>query len=195
MCRVQMAMFITWDVQTLLNCVCTLMYSFGFSFLICPAGWPVGSDWLLQGVTPIQVQAHYFNQHQPSGLLTPRPVAFTAGLGAGSANAGAAAGSSPPAGGQQLQRLLTALRRRQCRSRPRALFRRPLGPRISAWRSWSWGGRWCFNPLYVLLKAVRSACTCNLKESGFIWYIHLYLQLHFHVEVLVHWCCPREESK
>jgi len=38
------------------------MYSFGFSFLICPAGWPVGSDWLLQGVTPIQVQAHYFNQ-------------------------------------------------------------------------------------------------------------------------------------
>jgi hypothetical protein len=37
------------------------MYSFGFSFLICPAGWPVGSDWLLQGVTPIQVQAHYFN--------------------------------------------------------------------------------------------------------------------------------------
>jgi len=77
------------------------MYSFGFSFLICPAGWPVGSDWLLQGVTPIQVQAHYFNQHQPSGLLTPRPVAFTAGLGAGSANAGAAAlaRSSPPAGG------------------------------------------------------------------------------------------------
>ena len=75
------------------------MYSFDFSCLICPAGWPVGSDWLLQGVTPIQVQAHYFNQHQPSGLLTPRPVAFTAGLGAGSANAGAAAGSSPQAGG------------------------------------------------------------------------------------------------
>ena len=72
---------------------------FWFQLLICPAGWPVGSDWLLQGVTPIQVQAHYFNQHQPSGLLTPRPVAFTAGLGAGSANAGAAAGSSPPAGG------------------------------------------------------------------------------------------------
>ena len=77
------------------------MYSFGSSFLICPAGWPVGSDWLLQGVTPIEVHAHYFNQHQPSGLLPPRPVAFTAGLGAGSANAGAAAlaGSSPPAGG------------------------------------------------------------------------------------------------
>jgi hypothetical protein len=40
-----------------MNCVCTLTYPFSFSFLICLAGpgWPVGKDWLLQGVTPIQV--------------------------------------------------------------------------------------------------------------------------------------------
>ena len=77
------------------------MYPLGFSFFICPAGLPVGRGWLLPGVTPIQVQAHLFNRHQPLGLLPPRPIAFTAGLGAGSANAGAAAlaGSSPQAGG------------------------------------------------------------------------------------------------
>ena len=40
------------------NCVRTLIYPFGCSFLIRLAGWPVGWDWLLPGVTPIQVQAH-----------------------------------------------------------------------------------------------------------------------------------------
>ncbi len=39
--------------------------SFWFSFFICPAGWPKGRVWLLPGVTPMQVQAHLFNLHQP----------------------------------------------------------------------------------------------------------------------------------
>jgi hypothetical protein len=35
---------ISWNVQTSMNCVCTLTYPFSFSFLICLAGpgWPVG---------------------------------------------------------------------------------------------------------------------------------------------------------
>ena len=64
-----------------MSCVRTLMYPLGFSFFICPAGWPVGRDWLLPGVTPIQVQAHLFNRHQPLGLLPSRPAAFPAGWG------------------------------------------------------------------------------------------------------------------
>ena len=48
------------------------MYPFGCSFLICPAGWPAGWDWLLPGVMPIPVQAHKFNRHQPEAL----PAAF-----------------------------------------------------------------------------------------------------------------------
>jgi hypothetical protein len=44
----------------------TLIYPFGSSILIRLAGWrPVGWDWLLPGVTPIQVQAHESNWHQP----------------------------------------------------------------------------------------------------------------------------------
>ncbi len=31
---------------------------FQVQLFYCPAGWPVCSDWLLLGVTPIQVQAH-----------------------------------------------------------------------------------------------------------------------------------------
>ena len=60
MFSVQMATYSLSNVQTLLNVVCTLMYPFRCSFLICPAGWPVGrvSGWLLSGVTPIQVQEH-----------------------------------------------------------------------------------------------------------------------------------------
>ena len=46
----------------------TAVYPFGCSFLIRPAGWPVGWDWLLPGFTPIQVQALEFNRHQPDGL-------------------------------------------------------------------------------------------------------------------------------
>ena len=46
----------------------TAVYPFGCSFFIHPAGWPVGWDWLLPGFTPIQVQAHEFNRHQPDGL-------------------------------------------------------------------------------------------------------------------------------
>ncbi len=45
--------------------LCTYTDIFGCSFFIRPAGWPVGWDWLLPGVTPIQVQAHEFNDHQP----------------------------------------------------------------------------------------------------------------------------------
>ena len=47
------------DVQTLLKRVRTLICPFGCCFFICPAGWPVGWDWLLPGVMPNQVQAHY----------------------------------------------------------------------------------------------------------------------------------------
>jgi hypothetical protein len=82
------------------------MYPFGFSFLFCPAGWPEGKDWLLPGVTLIQVQAQKVNQHQPLVFLPPSPPAFPAGLGADSATAGAAAGSSPPVQEQALQHLL-----------------------------------------------------------------------------------------
>jgi hypothetical protein len=39
--------------------------SFWMQLFILPVCWPVGWDWLLLGVTPIQVQAHQFNQHQP----------------------------------------------------------------------------------------------------------------------------------
>jgi len=44
MFSVQMATYISRNVQTSLNCVHTLMYPFDFSFLFCPAGWPVGRD-------------------------------------------------------------------------------------------------------------------------------------------------------
>ncbi len=46
-------------------------------YLPSRAGWPAGWDWLLPGVTPIQVQAHEFNQHQlwafPAFLPPPPP--------------------------------------------------------------------------------------------------------------------------
>ncbi len=84
-----------------MNWVRTLIYPFGCSFFIRPAGWPVGWGWLLPGygVTRIEFQAHEFNRHQPWVLLVflPPPRAapaltapiFPAGLGAGG-------GSSPP---------------------------------------------------------------------------------------------------
>ncbi len=82
MFHVQMATYISRNVQKSLNCVHTLMYAFDFSFLFCPAGWPVGRDQLLPGVTPTQVQAHYqFNRHQPLVFLPPRPQPFWLGWG------------------------------------------------------------------------------------------------------------------
>ena len=75
MLSVQKATYISYNVQTplnfvqtLLNCVCTLIYPFGCSLLmIRQAGWPVGWNWLLppgvmpiQVQVPIQVQAHEF---------------------------------------------------------------------------------------------------------------------------------------
>ncbi len=39
--------------------------SFWMQLFDLPGCWPVGWDWLLPVVTPIQVQAHEFNQHQP----------------------------------------------------------------------------------------------------------------------------------
>ena len=39
--------------------------SFRLQLFDSPGQPPVGWDWLLPGVTPIQVQAHWFNQHQP----------------------------------------------------------------------------------------------------------------------------------
>ncbi len=46
MFRVQMATYISRNVQTSLNCVHALMYpqAFDFSFFFCPAGWPVGRN-------------------------------------------------------------------------------------------------------------------------------------------------------
>ncbi len=78
------------------------MYPFGCSFLIRPAGWPAGWDWLLPGVMPVQVQAHEFNRHQPEALpaaflppppprtLQPPPLATGLGAGGGSSPPGAA---------------------------------------------------------------------------------------------------------
>ena len=55
-------------VHTLFNCVRTLIYAFCCSILIRQACWPAGWSRLLPGysVTPIQVQAHEFNWHQPT---------------------------------------------------------------------------------------------------------------------------------
>ncbi len=47
------------------NCVRTLIYPISCSFLICPVGWPVGWNWLLPGVTPIQ----FFNFKQSSFMM------------------------------------------------------------------------------------------------------------------------------
>ncbi len=58
MFHVQMATYISRNVQTSFNCVHTLMFPFDFSILFCPACWPVGRDWLLPGVKPTQVLAH-----------------------------------------------------------------------------------------------------------------------------------------
>ena len=88
-----------------------------FQLLICPAGWPVGRGWLLPGVTPIQVQAHLFNRHQPLGLLPSRPAAFPAGWG--QVQQTQAQLQAPPRrrGEQPLPRLRPG--RRRHRSRPR----------------------------------------------------------------------------
>jgi hypothetical protein len=75
--------------------------SFWFQLLICPASWPVGRDWVLPDVT-------FKFKHKSAlafSLLPPHLPAFLAGLGADPATAGAAAGSSPPAGEQLLQLL------------------------------------------------------------------------------------------
>ncbi len=101
----QMYTFFT-NVHTLSKPVHTWMYHFRFSFLVCPAGWPVIpagwpviSDWLLLGDTPIQ--EHQFNWYRalPSLAVTPSPspclccaAGATAAAGSG---AGAAAPSSP----------------------------------------------------------------------------------------------------
>ena len=47
MFRVQMSTYISCNVHTLLNWVCTLIHPFACCFLVRPAGWPVGWDWLL----------------------------------------------------------------------------------------------------------------------------------------------------
>ncbi len=76
------------------------------AFLIRPAGWPVGWDWpVLPGVTPIQVQAHEFNRHQPEALqvafLPPapfRPRSCPPELGAGGGSSPSHAGLAAVAG-------------------------------------------------------------------------------------------------
>jgi hypothetical protein len=46
--------------------VCTYTdISFWLQLFFSPPGWPVGCDWLLPGVAPIQVQAHEFDLHLP----------------------------------------------------------------------------------------------------------------------------------
>ncbi len=78
--------------------------------MIRPAGWPAGWDWLLPGVTPIQVQAHEFNQYQPWALpeaFLPPPPAFPAlpppplppGLGAGGGPSPSGAATALPSCG------------------------------------------------------------------------------------------------
>ena len=103
-----------------------------FQLLICPAGWPVGRGWLLPGVTPIQVQAHLFNRHQPLGLLPFRPAAFPAGWG--QVQQTQAQLQAPPRrrGEQPLPRLRPG--RRRHRSRPRCQPR-PCG--VVPASSWS----------------------------------------------------------
>ncbi len=51
MIHVQIGTYIFSNVHTYLNRVHTQMYHFCFSFLVCQAGWPVISDWLLLGDT------------------------------------------------------------------------------------------------------------------------------------------------
>jgi hypothetical protein len=85
-----------------------MIYPCGCSILIRPAGWPVGWGWLLPGVTPIQVQAHDFNQHQPWALpaasLKPPtasplpPPLLPPGLGADAGPSPPGAAAAPPSG-------------------------------------------------------------------------------------------------
>ena len=74
----------TYTLRTPFNSVHTPLFSFGFSFLNCPAGWPVGCDWLLRDVTPKQVQAHYFNWHHEPPALSAFLVPFPGGAAASS---------------------------------------------------------------------------------------------------------------
>ncbi len=76
--------------------------SFWFQLFVLPS-------WLAcrQGLAAARLfkfKPHLFNWHQPLVFLPPCPPAFLAGLGADSATVGTAAGSSPPAGEQQLHR-------------------------------------------------------------------------------------------
>ncbi len=106
MFSVQRATYISWNVQTLLNRVRTLIYPFGSSFLIHLFKF---KHTTLIGVTPIQVQAHDFNRHQPWGLpaFLPPPPAFPAlpppplhqGLGAGRGPSPSGAAAALPSGG------------------------------------------------------------------------------------------------
>ena len=83
---------------------------------------------------PFTAQIKYLVQALPAFL--PLPAAFPDGLGAAAATAAAAAaaaaaeaaagGSSPPAGGAASAAPAAGVAAR-CRSRPLALFRRPLG--------------------------------------------------------------------
>ncbi len=145
---VQMAAYLSWIVQTLLNCVSTLIYPFGCSFFIHPAGWPVGWGWLLPGhcVTPIQVQAQKFNRHQhlalacflpppaTRSLAAPLPPGLGAGLlavlGAGGGSALPAAAAAPPFGG--VAGMMTASAAASAARPCQALFWYPLGPRTCA---------------------------------------------------------------
>ncbi len=121
-------------------------------------------------------------------FLPPRPPAFLAGLGADAATAGAAAGSSLPAGEQPLQRQQgdsdqpLPHRVLRCGGAARVfdaglvLGRCSsvlLGLQIGASLSWSWATAGALNSLDV--RVILVGCLdclqlrgCYLKESGFI---------------------------
>ena len=105
------------------------------------------------------------------------------GLGASSANTGAAVGSSPPAGEQQLPRLRPG--RRRHRSRPRCQPR-PCG--IVPASSWSSNRRLrilvlgqtvgatagALNPLYVLVKGCQDGLQLRLEGVRLHFGIYIY---------------------
>ena len=121
------------------------MYPFGCSFLIRPAGWPAGWDWLLPGVMPNQVQAHQFNRHWPEALpeaflappparpLPPPPLAAGLGAGGGSSLQGAALRPRPAGWRGWRCRLRRRLRQGKHRRRQRlAQVLHHLGPQTCA---------------------------------------------------------------
>ncbi len=149
-------------------------------WLLRQAGWPVGWDWLLPGVMPIQVQAHEFNGHSlrpwnpfstssrpplVAPALAPRAVGrrrlLPAGCGCrtpvrrGGGGAGGAGGGVSGVGVLHTFGILLVLEL--------ALDDLGLGATAGALKS---------PDVLVILVGCQDCLqlrVCDLKESGFIW--------------------------